>query len=56
MARVFARQTGNGVAPDVSRRRIRENDGPNFQAVAATRGAADIVVPHLPLKPMQQGG
>lgn len=49
MARVFQRQTGNGVAPDVSRWRIAANDRPNAEQVACTRRHAALVVPSLPL-------
>lgn len=49
MQRVFQRQTGNGVAPDVSRWRVAANDRPNAEQVEATRRHAALVVPTLPL-------
>ena len=42
--RLFQRQTGDGVPPDVSRGRIDANDAPNALLVAGGRGRADVVV------------
>lgn len=42
--RLFQRQTGDGVPPDVSRGRIDANDAPNAALVAGGRGRADVVV------------
>lgn len=42
--RLFARQTGDGVDPEVSRGRIEGNDAPNAELVARFRGRADVVV------------
>ena len=50
MQRVFARQTGHGVTPEVSRGRIAGNDQPNAELVALTRGRASLAVPPLPLR------
>lgn len=47
MQRVFERQTGNGVAAEVSRWRIAANDRPNAEQVETTRGRAALVVPTL---------
>lgn len=49
MQRVYARQTGHGVAPEVSLWRVAANDRPNAEQVATTRGRASLVVPTLPL-------
>ncbi len=55
MARVLARQVAIGLAPEVSRARIAGNDRPNAELVAATAGAARVVVPSdVPL--MAAGG
>ncbi|GLC39118.1 hypothetical protein PLESTB_000005600 [Pleodorina starrii] len=45
--RLFERQTGIGLTPEVSRQRIATNDLPNAQLVAECggAGAADVVVP-----------
>jgi pantothenate kinase len=46
MGRVFERQTGHGVAPDVSRRRIATNDRPNGELVnEQSRARAAVLVP-----------
>mmetsp|Transcript_23524 Transcript_23524/g.51628 ORF Transcript_23524/g.51628 Transcript_23524/m.51628 type:complete len:288 (+) Transcript_23524:173-1036(+) len=46
MDRVFRRQTGNGLDPDVSRGRIRSNDRPNGELIAAaSRSRAAVLVP-----------
>ncbi|GBF88037.1 uridine kinase [Raphidocelis subcapitata] len=45
MDRVYRRQVALGLAPDVSRRRIAGNDRPNGELVAASAGAARVVVP-----------
>lgn len=45
MSRVFARQTGHGVAPEVSRGRISGNDRPNAELVARTSARAERLVP-----------
>jgi hypothetical protein len=50
MTRVFARQTRNGAAPDVARRRVDTNDRPNALQINATKGNADYILPHLPLR------
>lgn len=44
MARVFARQTRDGVPPGASMARIRANDRPNAELVAECVGRADIIV------------
>lgn len=49
MARVYARQTGHGVAPEVSRRRVAANDRPNALQVLSSAERASLLVPHLPL-------
>lgn len=49
MRRVYERQTGNGVTPEVSRWRVAANDRPNAQQVATSAARADLVVPTLPL-------
>ncbi|KAL4429348.1 hypothetical protein ABPG77_005122 [Micractinium sp. CCAP 211/92] len=50
MGRVFARQTGNGLAAEVSRWRIAANDRPNAEQIETTRCRAALVVPgNLPL-------
>eukprot|EP00873_Tetraselmis_striata_P016057 jgi/Tetstr1/436321/TSEL_025159.t1 len=54
MDRVYTRQTGNGVAPEVSRGRVDGNDRPNGELVMETRRNADIVIPELPLRPTLQ--
>ncbi|GLI67734.1 hypothetical protein VaNZ11_011936 [Volvox africanus] len=43
--RLFERQTGIGLAPEVSLERIRTNDLPNAELVAACAGAASVVIP-----------
>jgi pantothenate kinase len=50
MQRVFSRQTGNGVAAEVSRGRIEGNDRPNGELIASTKSRADVVIPSLPFK------
>lgn len=50
MRRVYARQTGHGVAPETSRARIAGNDRPNAELIAATRRQASLTVPSLPLR------
>ena len=49
MQRVFERQTGNGLAPEVSRWRIAANDRPNAEQIATTASTATLLVPTLPL-------
>jgi hypothetical protein len=49
MHRVFLRQTGNGLSPDVARQRIDTNDFPNAKQILATRSSADLILPALPL-------
>lgn len=49
MQRVFQRQTGNGLSPDVARRRIDTNDRPNALQINATRRNAGLILPDLPL-------
>jgi len=44
MRRVFDRQVAIGLAPEASRGRIEGNDRPNAELVAATQGAARVVV------------
>lgn len=44
MERVRQRQLAVGVLEEASRRRIEENDGPNGELVASTKGRADVVV------------
>lgn len=44
MERVRRRQLAVGVSEATSRRRIEENDGPNGELVASTKGRADVVV------------
>ncbi|GIL86407.1 hypothetical protein Vretimale_11652 [Volvox reticuliferus] len=43
--RLFERQTAIGLAPEVSLERIRVNDLPNAELVAACAGAATVLVP-----------
>lgn len=50
MQRVFERQTGNGVAAEVSRRRVATNDRPNAELVVTTKDRAAVLVPTLPLQ------
>lgn len=50
MQRVYQRQTGHGVAPEVSRWRVEANDRPNAEQVAGTARHASLVVPTLPLQ------
>lgn len=45
MERVFQRQTGIGLAPEVSRTRIATNDRPNGELIAASARFADVLVP-----------
>ncbi|KAI7841354.1 hypothetical protein COHA_004972 [Chlorella ohadii] len=49
MQRVFQRQTGNGLEPEVSRWRIAANDRPNAEQIATTASRATLLVPTLPL-------
>ncbi|KAK9907927.1 hypothetical protein WJX75_000079 [Coccomyxa subellipsoidea] len=49
MQRVLRRQTGNGVAPEVARKRVVTNDLPNALQIAATKDRADLVLPALPM-------
>lgn len=49
MERVLARQTGNGAAEEVARRRIDTNDRPNALQISATRKRAQLIIPALPL-------
>lgn len=54
MQRVFARQTGMGLAPEVSRGRIDGNDRPNGELVARTQRHAHVVVSsRIPFKRME---
>lgn len=56
MERVFQRQTEIGLTAEESRKRIAENDRPNAeQIVAASRGAATLLVPSLPFAEALQG-
>jgi pantothenate kinase len=48
MTRVFERQTGHGVAAEVSQRRIATNDRPNARQIMLTKHRAKILVPSLP--------
>lgn len=48
MARVFARQTAIGLAPEESRLRITNNDRPNALQVLASRPRATVLVPSVP--------
>jgi pantothenate kinase len=50
MQRVFERQTGNGVAAEVSRGRIQGNDRPNGELIETTKQRATVVVPSLPFR------
>jgi len=50
MERVFERQTGNGVAENVSRSRIEGNDRPNAELIEKTKSKSVIIVPSLPFK------
>ncbi|KAG2484293.1 hypothetical protein HYH03_016839 [Edaphochlamys debaryana] len=45
MERVFQRQTGIGLAPEVSRVRIATNDRPNAELIAASKHRATLLVP-----------
>jgi pantothenate kinase len=45
MGRVLARQVGNGAAPAAARARVDSNDRANGELVAATAGAARLLVP-----------
>lgn len=55
MQRVFNRQTQEvGLPPEVSHQRIAGNDRPNAEQVAATRGAARVVLPSS--TPLRRGG
>lgn len=45
MERVYQRQTGNGLAPEVSRFRIAYNDRPNAELILGTKSRANLVVP-----------
>ena len=49
MERVYARQTGNGVPPEVARKRIDTNDRLNALQISATKERATLVIPALPL-------
>ena len=49
MERVYARQTRNGVPPEVARKRIDTNDRLNALQISATRERATLVIPALPL-------
>uniref|UniRef100_A0A7S1T861 Phosphoribulokinase/uridine kinase domain-containing protein n=2 Tax=Tetraselmis chuii TaxID=63592 RepID=A0A7S1T861_9CHLO len=51
MERIFERQTGIGMDPEVSRGRIQGNDRPNGELVMGTRSSADIIIPALPMRP-----
>ena len=55
MRRVYARQTGHGVAPEVSRWRVAANDRPNAEQVHTTARHATLLVPTLPLGGKQGG-
>ena len=45
MARVLARQVGNGAEPAIAQARVRANDRPNAELVAASGpGRADLIV------------
>lgn len=48
MARVFARQTAIGLAPEESQLRIQSNDRPNALQVLASRPRATVLVPSAP--------
>ena len=50
MHRVFMRQTGNGVAPEVSLGRIDGNDRPNAELIERTKNRAALRVPSMPFK------
>jgi pantothenate kinase len=49
MRRVLKRQTGNGLAAEVSQWRIAANDLPNAEQVQTTRRHAALIIPNLPL-------
>lgn len=50
MQRVFERQTGNGVAPEVSKGRIAGNDRPNGELIELTKNRAALLVPSIPFR------
>lgn len=57
MERVFVRQVGIGLAPEVSRGRIAGNDRPNAELIAATKRRARVVVPSsVPFRAAAPGG
>ncbi|CAK0784266.1 hypothetical protein CVIRNUC_007470 [Coccomyxa viridis] len=49
MERVYSRQIGNGVPPEVARKRIDTNDRLNALQISATKERATLVIPALPL-------
>lgn len=51
MERVYARQVGLGVAPEVSKGRIEGNDRPNGELIECTKHRAAVIVPSLPFSP-----
>ena len=52
MARVYARQVGNGRDPEVVKGRIAGNDRPNAELVEACKKSARVVVPSsIPFRP-----
>jgi len=50
MDRVFVRQTGNGISPEVSRQRIAGNDRPNAELIAETKLRARLIVTSVPFR------
>eukprot|EP01026_Neomeris_dumetosa_P056903 TRINITY_DN52155_c0_g1_i4.p2 TRINITY_DN52155_c0_g1~~TRINITY_DN52155_c0_g1_i4.p2 ORF type:complete len:313 (-),score=26.66 TRINITY_DN52155_c0_g1_i4:173-1057(-) len=50
MDRVFSRQTGNGLAPEVSKKRVEGNDRPNGELIQRSKHQANFIIPTRPMK------